>query len=64
MNANPQDAKAHARGFSNDMSPEAISRRLEIVGELNRLCEYLGKATPITRKENLETETPRNRPAS
>ena len=46
MTSDPHELKTLARGFSRDMTPDAISRRLEIVGELNKLCHYLGTATP------------------
>ncbi len=32
--------------MSIDLSPEAITRRLELVAELRRLCLELGKARP------------------
>ena len=62
MKNNPQETKARARGFSRDMSPKAISRRLKIVAELNKLCEHLSKATPITLKGSSAPESPRTSP--
>ncbi len=46
--------KNASRGYSRDMSPPAINRRLDIVVELNRLCEWLGKGRPIGRVEDLK----------
>jgi len=39
--------KSRARGISNDMSPEAMSRRLDIVSELSDLCRWLATAQPV-----------------
>lgn len=42
-----EEAKNRARGYSTDMSPAAISRRLEMVNELNRVCAWLGNAKTL-----------------
>jgi hypothetical protein len=36
--------KSSSRFHSEDMSPEAISKRLDTVNELNAVCNWLGKA--------------------
>ena len=38
------DAKAESRGESRDMSPEAISRRFDILVELDRVARALASA--------------------
>ncbi len=35
------DLKQESRGFSVDMSPEAVSRRFEIVGELYEAAKWI-----------------------
>ena len=47
MNPNPEEAKRLSRGMSSDMSPEAISKRFDILVELNDLCGYLGGAKKV-----------------
>ena len=39
-----EEAKAESRGESRDMSPEAISRRFDILMELDRVARALGAA--------------------
>ena len=39
-----EEAKAESRGESRDMSPEAISRRFDILVELDRVARTLGSA--------------------
>ena len=34
-----------------DMSPDAISTRLEMVSQLHELCRELGKAQPVTKPQ-------------
>jgi len=46
--------KNKSRGYSRDMSPEAIAQRLDIVTEMNRVCGDLGKARVIGRIADLE----------
>ena len=41
------NAKDSSRGISADMSAEAISKRFEILVELNELCAALSKAKPL-----------------
>ena len=43
----PDTLKDASRGYGRDMSPAAISRRLDIVVELNETCEWLGRARPV-----------------
>ena len=38
------DTKDRSRGFSADMSSDAIEKRFAILQELNELCEWLGAA--------------------
>ena len=40
-------SKDIARGISGDMSPEAISKRFQILIELNDLCKTLSSARPL-----------------
>jgi hypothetical protein len=49
----PEEAKRLSRGISSDMSPEAISRRLEIVSQLFRLGSALSRAKYIGRVEDV-----------
>ncbi len=53
----PKQMKNKARGWSRDMSPKAVMRRLEIVSEMNELCGWLGKAKILGRTEDLEKES-------
>ena len=48
MNSNESEARAkdRSRGISAEMSPEAISRRLEIMDELSELAFFLAKGKP------------------
>lgn len=39
--------KNASRGYSTEMSPEAIARRFEILQQMNELCEWLGSAKPL-----------------
>ena len=39
-----EEAKAESRGASRDMSPEAISRRFDILVELDRVARALASA--------------------
>jgi hypothetical protein len=41
------DMKNASRAYSRDMSPEAITRRLDTVVELNELCDWLGSGRKI-----------------
>lgn len=40
----PEEAKQRSRGAADDMAPEMIARRLEIVSELREWCALLGTA--------------------
>lgn len=56
--------KSSSRFHSEDMSPEAISKRLDTVNELNALCNWLGKAVlsgrgDQSRPNELKTKTGR-----
>lgn len=42
-----EEKKRYGRGFSHDMSPDAVSRRLEIVSQLYELAQLLGRAKPV-----------------
>jgi hypothetical protein len=37
MDLNPEEAKRRSRGYSRDMSPEAVDRGLRLVSEMNDL---------------------------
>ena len=43
----PREMKRRGRGISDDMSPQAIARRLDLVGELWRLWRTLRAARRI-----------------
>jgi hypothetical protein len=45
----PNEAKAASRGVSRDMSPEALSRRLDILVELDQVSRLLAAARPVHR---------------
>lgn len=53
----PEEAKRLSRGISTDMSPEAVSRRLEIAGELFELAAWLGKAKYVGKVRDLRPGT-------
>ena len=55
-----EEAKAASRGESRDMSPEAISRRFDILVELDRVARALGAAR---RRPTSATETASDPPA-
>lgn len=40
------DCKARSRGFSTDMSPEAIAKRLDLAGELYETVAWLRRFVP------------------
>ena len=46
-----QDLRSLSRGMSRDMSPAAIARRLDIVGDLRELAITLATAQRIGTKE-------------
>jgi hypothetical protein len=46
---NPEEMKKRSRGISTDMSPEAISRRIEIASQLYEMATLLKKAKKIGR---------------
>lgn len=43
----PEEMKRRSRGISDDMSPDAIARRLDIVNELHRVWQTLRQARRI-----------------
>ena len=47
MTPEPVDTKKISRGISADMSPQAVSRRLQICSDLSAACRELGKAVAI-----------------
>ena len=49
--------KDASRGVSTDMSAEAISRRFDILQELNELCAWLGSAKPLGPVERVVPRT-------
>jgi hypothetical protein len=50
------DVKDVSRGYSNDMSPKAIMKRLEIVNELYQFGKFLSTAKFIGRVEDLKKQ--------
>jgi|GEM_PF-3167923 len=50
----PIDAKKISRGISTDMSPEAVTRRLQICSDLSAACRELGKAEVIDGKVDID----------
>ena len=57
------DNKAKSRGISADMSPQAISRRLEIVSELYELsktldtAKFVGKVEPTKNDQSTDNDS-------
>lgn len=47
-------AKDRSRGISADMSPEAISKRLDVMDELSELAFFLAKGRPAGRVSESE----------
>ena len=43
----PRDDKSRSRGYSREMTPDAIDRRLQIVEELYQLGKFLKQAKDI-----------------
>lgn len=54
----PDKLKDASRGYGRDMSPAAISRRLDIVVELNETCEWLGKAQLVESEATTHVSKP------
>ena len=48
--ADADTAKRASRGFVDDLSPEAVSRRLDILAELSRAARYLSSFQPVEGK--------------
>jgi hypothetical protein len=40
--------KTQSRGFSTDMSPEAVAKRLDIAGELHDAVAWLRRFVPVS----------------
>ncbi len=49
---NPEEMKKKSRGISTDMSPEAISRRIEIASQLYEMATILKKAKKTGRSSS------------
>jgi hypothetical protein len=47
----PEEMKNASRGYSTDMSPEAMAKRLRIMSELSAFTRWLGTAVPVERDE-------------
>lgn len=47
----PEHQKSRSRGISRDMSPEAISKRFDILVELHELAKALSRAKPLGKAE-------------
>ncbi len=43
----PEELKRRGRGISDDMSPDAIGRRIDIVGQLHRMWQLLRHAQRV-----------------
>lgn len=43
----PEELKRRGRGISDDMSPAAIGKRIEIVGQLHRMWQLLRQAQRV-----------------
>lgn len=43
----PKDLKRRGRGISDDMSPDAIGKRIDIVGQLHRMWQLLRHAQRV-----------------
>jgi len=53
----PEELKSKSRGVSRDMSPEAISRRFDILVELHELASALSSAKRLGRAQALSTSS-------
>lgn len=51
----PEEVKNKSRGHSSDMSPEAIYRRLQILGELHEFGFFLKKLKPVQKPELIDS---------
>ena len=58
MKNEPIDVKSASRGVSSDMSPEAVSRRLQICSDLSDACRELGKAQLVAAVESDSSDPP------
>lgn len=56
----PEEVKNKSRGHSSDMSPEAIYRRLQILGELHEFGFFLKKLKPVMKTQPLENHDPQS----
>ncbi len=56
----PEEQKSKSRGNSRDMSPEAISKRLDILVELHEVARALASAKCMGKAE--PTPAPRSQP--
>lgn len=54
-------SKERSRGISFDMSPEAISRRLDIVSELRKFTKFLSTAKKIEPKTDAKSSDSRQK---
>ena len=54
----PEEQKSKSRGISRDMSPEAISKRFDILVELHEVAMALARAKRIGKAE--PTSSPRS----
>lgn len=48
----PEEAKNRSRGYSTDMSPDAIARRILIASEMRELGLLLAKSKPVAPPPN------------
>lgn len=55
----PDKLKEASRGYGRDMSPTAISHRLDLVVELNKTCKWLGKAQLIESEATTHVSKPK-----
>ena len=60
----PIEAKKKSRGISSDMSPEAISRRLQICSDLSAACRVFGKAVPVVPGDNASSQLVKKKPSA
>lgn len=61
----PEELKRQSRGISADMSPAAINRRLDMLGQLHEVWELLRSARrigPAIRSDAVAEDPPRHRP--
>ena len=55
----PEEMKNASRGYSTDMSPEAMAKRLRIMSELSAFTRWLATAVPVECVDSKTSSNPR-----